>query len=392
MQTNVQRPALFSEKYTLGNKLGSGTYSTVREGIHKEQNITYAIKIIPKVSLSREDKYALKSEVEILHSINHPNIIKLYAVYREPRFYYLVTEYMHGGELFERIVKKTKYSEKETIRICRVLLDAIGYCHERNIVHRDIKPENLLLCHKNDDIKVKISDFGFAKRVTSDTCLTTRCGSPNYVAPEIISRVPYGTPVDMWSIGVVIYILLCGYLPFADKSHIVLYRKIKQVRYQFHPKHWSKISKDAKDFITMLLVREPSQRFTARHALSHWWLRPRLEEHAHLKNTASLLQEKNEGINEITPKDKPNETIKPQNPAQDSNSDITDETSQISSYSSEDNKFIHDDDKTTKISNKKHDSLIMQQDWGGSHIMSSCSKLNAQQRFHSVNVSRRSLQ
>merc|ERR1712151_839120 len=226
---------------------------------------------------------------EILHSINHPNIIKLYAVYREPRFYYLVTEYCIGGELFERIVKKTKYTEQETIQICRIMLEAMSYIHEHFIVHRDIKPENLLLYKKDNDIQIKISYFGFAKRISSSkTYLTTRCGSPNYVAPEIISRIPYRTPVDMWSIGVVIYILLCGYLPFADNNHITLYRKIKQVRYTFHNNHWNKVSNDAKDFITLLLVRDPEQRLTARHALSHWWLRPRMSEQGHLKNIAAM--------------------------------------------------------------------------------------------------------
>lgn len=168
--------------------------------------------------------------------------------------------------------------------LCRTLLKAIAYCHENNIAHRDLKPENLLLIRRDNDLQLKISDFGFAKRVTSSTCLTTRCGSPNYVAPEIIARKPYGTPVDMWSIGVVIYILLCGYLPFADKSHVILYRKIQQARYQFHTQYWNGISKDAKDFITMLLERDPNQRLTARHAAQHWWLRPRQEEYKDAKN------------------------------------------------------------------------------------------------------------
>jgi len=314
--------------------------------VHNDQNITYAIKIIPKISLNREDKYALKSEVEILHSLNHPDIIKLYAVHREPRFYYLVTEYCKGGELFERIVKKTKYSERETIQICRIMLEAMSHVHEQSIVHRDIKPENLLLYKKDNDIQIKISDFGFAKRVSSSKpYLTTRCGSPNYVAPEIISRIPYSTPVDMWSIGVVIYILLCGYLPFADTNHVVLYRKIKQVRYAFHTNHWNKISSDAKDFITLLLVREPNQRLTAKHALSHWWLRPRMSEqhllksvaHANKNNTVDLdtrRDEKDKEPRSTTVQEhklsRANDICKTKVTSSNSD-DKTDETSQISS-------------------------------------------------------------
>jgi len=286
------RSALFHEKYSVGKKLGSGTYSIVREGIPITNNEisasfsnigttareSYAIKIVPKMSLSREDKIGLKSEVEILHSLKHRNIIQLYAVYRETKFYYLVMEHMKGGELFQRIVEKKRYSEIDAVRICRNLISTIAFIHGNKIAHRDLKPENLLLISRRDDVSVKIADFGFAKRVTSSACLTTRCGSPNYVAPEIISKTPYGTSVDMWSIGVVLYIILCGYLPFADKNYVQLYRKIKQAQFVFHPSFWDIISQDAKDFINALLVSNPKKRLTAKKALNHTWLRPREEE------------------------------------------------------------------------------------------------------------------
>lgn len=305
-RTIKPRSNLFHESYSVGKKLGSGTYSIVREGIpmtndmstsfsrldsqkHEQQQGSYAIKIVPKMSLSREDKIGLKSEVEILHSLKHPNIIELHAVYREKKFYYLVLEHMKGGELFQRIVAKKRYSELDAGRVCKTLVATIAFLHDNKIAHRDIKPENLLLISRTDDVRVKIADFGFAKRVTSPECLTTRCGSPNYVAPEIISKVPYGVAVDMWSIGVVLYILLCGYLPFADKNYVNLYRKIKNAQFVFQSSVWDNISQDAKDFISALLVANPKKRLTAKDALKHSWLR-----------TVVPVKEKNVTSNQVT--------------------------------------------------------------------------------------------
>ena len=165
-----------------------------------------------------------------MRSVDHPNIVKLYDFFDEKRYYYMAIELMEGGELFERIVKKTFYNEKEARDLIRILLDALAYLHHRHIVHRDLKPENLLLKSPYNDFDIKLADFGFAKKVNGKS-LDTQCGTPGYVAPEILKGAKYGTEVDMWSCGVIVYILLGGYPPFHDDNHAILYRKIKAADY-----------------------------------------------------------------------------------------------------------------------------------------------------------------
>ncbi|KAH8050623.1 serine/threonine kinase [Aureococcus anophagefferens] len=203
-------------------------------------------------------------------SIEHPNIIKLYNFYEEKKMFYMVIELMEGGELFERIVKKTFYNEKEARDLIRILLDALAYLHHRHIVHRDLKPENLLLKSPYNDFDIKLADFGFAKKVNGKS-LDTQCGTPGYVAPEILKGAKYGTEVDMWSCGVIVYILLGGYPPFHDDNHAILYRKIKAADYTFEPQYWDQVSDDAKDLIKKMLVVDPDKRLTADQALRHPW-------------------------------------------------------------------------------------------------------------------------
>lgn len=141
---------------------------------------------------------------------------------------------------------QTFYNEKEARDLVFILLSAVKYLHDRNIVHRDLKPENVLLTSKKDDAEIKLADFGFAERVTSMNSLTTQCGTPGYVAPEILKNDKYGKPVDMWSIGVITYILLGGYPPFHDENQRNLFSKIKRGKYEFHAEYWSAVSDEAK--------------------------------------------------------------------------------------------------------------------------------------------------
>ena len=201
----------------------------------------------------------------------HPNPI-LPPPLPQPENYYLVMEVMSGGELFDRIVQKSFYSEKEARDLVKILLDAICYMHERNIVHRDLKPENLLLQNKDNDSDIRLADFGFAKRVKGNLSLSTQCGTPGYVAPEILKGDKYGLAVDMWSIGVITYILLGGYPPFHDENQTQLYKKIKSGDFVFHPEYWDVVSKEAKDLITRMLTVDHEKRMTAKDALNHPWI------------------------------------------------------------------------------------------------------------------------
>lgn len=262
----------FEEVYTIGKELGSGAFSIVKEGTHKRTGNKFAIKVVTKAKLTREDELALIDEISILKDLRHRHIIRLSDVYEDKTYHFLVTEIMSGGELFDRIVSKSYYNEKEARDVCVILFDSLRYCHFRNIAHRDLKPENLLLQSKSNDSEIKIADFGFAKRALTENCLTTQCGTPGYVAPEILEGSRYGTKADMWSLGVIMYILLGGYPPFIDQNQRDLFRKIRKGQYEFHPEYWGQVSKEAKKLISSLLTVDPRKRLSAEEALKSPWI------------------------------------------------------------------------------------------------------------------------
>ena len=259
------------------NELGTGAFSRVMKATKRTPGSDavgagVAVKCITKTAdLKADDEASLREEVAVLKFVDHPNIIKLYDFYEEKKMFYMVIELMEGGELFERIVRKTFYNEKEARDLIRILLDALAYLHHRNIVHRDLKPENLLLKSPFNDFDIKLADFGFAKKVSGKS-LDTQCGTPGYVAPEILKRVSYGAAVDMWSVGVLTYILLGGYPPFYDDDQNRLYAKIKSGNYEFHEDYWGSVSKEGKDLIMKLLTVNPGERITAEQALGHPWI------------------------------------------------------------------------------------------------------------------------
>lgn len=257
--------------YTLGEKLGEGAFGIVVEAIDNSTSQSYALKIIDRTKLSAEDDSAVQHEVSILSNLHHPNIVRLLDFYTEPQKYYMVMEKVNGGELFDRIVAKRHYTEREARDLVRIVLSALKYCHDKNVVHRDIKPENLLMAHKTDDADVKLVDFGFAA-VANGFNLTEPCGTPAYVAPEILEGRPYGKPVDMWSFGVLLYILLCGGPPFYAQDQQVLFKKILTGKFAFDLERWRNISSTAKDLISKLLTLSPIRRLTVDEALNHEWL------------------------------------------------------------------------------------------------------------------------
>lgn len=185
-------PHTLEARYTLGEVLGEGGYSVVKAGISKLDGRKVAVKIITRKELSASDDESLQQEVQILGKLRHPNITRLVDFFTDDQYYYVLLEYLDGGELFDRIVKKTYYSEKEARDLVFTVLKAIKFCHDQNIVHRDLKPENLLLAEKNDDSNIKLADFGFAIYAEGLT-ITSQCGTPGYIAPEILKSKPYGT-------------------------------------------------------------------------------------------------------------------------------------------------------------------------------------------------------
>ncbi|KAG5186252.1 putative calcium/calmodulin-dependent protein kinase [Tribonema minus] len=260
------------KKYELGAVLGAGAFAEVRLATYKKTGTTYAVKCIKKQGLDELTKADLMDEVAVLREMAHPNVVNVYQFYpREKDHFYVIMEYMKGGELFERIVAKQVYTEKEARAVCRVLLATVRYLHDHDVVHRDLKPDNLLLTSDADDANIKLADFGFAKKLDGQK-LTQLCGTPNYIAPEILLHEPYGVTVDMWSLGCIIYILLGGYLPFVDDNQTRLFRKIRNGAYSFHPEYWSDISDEAKDLIRGCLNVDAEKRLTAAQAMEHPWL------------------------------------------------------------------------------------------------------------------------
>jgi len=188
---------------------------------------------------------------------------------------YLVTDWAEGGELFDRICAKGSYYERDAAHLVRSITEAVGYLHDNGIVHRDLKPENLLFRTQAEDSDLLIADFGLSRIIDSEKfhVLTTTCGTPGYMAPEIFKKSGHGKPVDLWAIGVITYFLLCGYTPFDRGSSYEEQKAIEKADYKFEPpEYWEEISDTAKDFICGLLTVDPNSRPTAHQALDHPWL------------------------------------------------------------------------------------------------------------------------
>lgn len=265
------------QRYHINPKeIGHGHYGVVRKCMDRNTNEWYAIKSILKSKVSRVD--ILKREIEILAEVDHKNIIKLIEVHEDMKYLHLITELCTGGELFDRIIAKSEtpeghFEEKHAAKLVASILDAIAYCHEKNIVHRDLKPENFLFVSKDENAPIKIIDFGLSRHETvGDGVMRTKVGTPYYVAPEVL-RKQYTKSCDMWSIGVIAYILLCGYPPFYGESDNQIFDSVKAGMFDFPSPEWDSISDDAKDFICCLLKMVPSERLTAAQALNHRWIR-----------------------------------------------------------------------------------------------------------------------
>eukprot|EP00298_Acanthocystis_sp_HF-20_P004955 c15258_g1_i1.p1 GENE.c15258_g1_i1~~c15258_g1_i1.p1 ORF type:complete len:609 (+),score=266.10 c15258_g1_i1:161-1987(+) len=264
--------------FDLGEIIGTGGYSVVRSAIDKTTKQKRAIKIID-ISVYKKHKVRMEAEVSVLSVTDHPAIIHLYGVVRTPKEFCLVMELFKGHELFEEIVKKPHgFDEDEACRIITAILEGIDHLHSRGVTHRDVKPENFLVGYGNDrdssDICVlKLIDFGFATFQNPDGNMTgSSCGTLDYIAPELLLEFPHNQSVDLWSVGVVLYILLCGFPPFFAEDDETVFDLISKGVYDFPSPGWDHVSEDAKHLVTCLLQFEPSDRWTASQALSHSWI------------------------------------------------------------------------------------------------------------------------
>lgn len=262
--------------YTVSKKpLGSGSYSTVFECKNNKTSKHYAAKRYRKRDVfGLEDM--LQNEFQVLKSVSqgHKHILNLIDYFETENHIFLVTDLAKGGELFERVINAPGYKlpEIEARRLTKQLVDTIDYLHLNNIVHRDIKAENVLYKTKHHT-NILLADFGSARVLPNNSKLTDKCGTISYMAPEMIEKQPHGFPVDMWSLGVIVYFMVCGYMPFDCETDEETTEAIKKADFMFEPpEYWSNISDDCKEFIRKCFIVNPEDRMTAGEALSHPFL------------------------------------------------------------------------------------------------------------------------
>ena len=300
----------------------SGSFAVVKRAVSRKTGEEFAIKIIKKIKLNADELATVHDEVEIMHKIHHPHCIQLVEMFESKKKIWMVMDLLTGGELFDRIVSKGSYSEREASDVVRSVASALEYLHSIGITHRDLKvrknsdstsspfyspppcptaftttsvtqpcshchdvlchflcvsqPENLLYKSPEANSKIVLTDFGLAKYKSLKEIATqgmkTACGTPGYVSPEIVMNVHYTSKTDMWSLGVIAYILLCGFPPFYSESTHQLYQQIKAGDYSFPSPYWTEISSSAKDLIRHLLCVDPVKRYSATDVLRHPWV------------------------------------------------------------------------------------------------------------------------
>jgi calcium-dependent protein kinase len=264
-----------SKNYKICEKLGEGTFGRVYKALHYITNQYRAIKLVAKESVKyQDDEQQFLKEIEVLSKLDHPNIIKVFEYYIDKKYYYLVTELASGGELYEQITKIQYYNEIDAALIMKQLLSCVCYLHSRGIVHRDLKPENLMLeTDVKGDLTIKLIDFGAANfhKGDLDEKLTLKVGTPYYIAPEVIEK-NYDNKCDMWSCGVILYVLLSGYPPFDGETDELIMQAVSTGHYDITSEEWNDVSDEAKKLVSKLLTKDPRKRLSAADALKDPWI------------------------------------------------------------------------------------------------------------------------
>lgn len=265
--------ARLRDQYLLGKKLGQGQFGTTYLCTEKTSGRQLACKSIPKRKLlCREDYDDVWREIQIMHHLSeHPNVVRIEATYEDAVFVHLVMELCAGGELFDRIVQKGHYSERQAAALIKTIVGVVEACHSLGVMHRDLKPENFLFDTHAEDAKLKATDFGLSMFYKPGEYFFDVVGSPYYVAPEVLRKC-YGPEADVWSAGVILYILLSGVPPFWAESETGIFRQILQGKLDFDSDPWPTISDSAKDLIRKMLERDPRKRLSAHEVLCHEWI------------------------------------------------------------------------------------------------------------------------
>ncbi|KAG8383345.1 hypothetical protein BUALT_Bualt04G0002800 [Buddleja alternifolia] len=287
-KSEIKKPTFFTQKptwvlpyrtqtlkslYSIGKKLGQGQFGITFLCTEKSTGVPYACKSIPKKKLiCKEDYEDVWREIQIMHHLSeHPNVVRIKGTYEDALFVHIVMELCAGGELFDRIVEKGHYSEKEAAKLINTIVGVVEACHSLGVMHRDLKPENFLFISGDEDAALKATDFGLSVFYKPDETFSDVVGSPYYVAPEVLCK-HYGPEADVWSAGVILYILLSGVPPFWAETEMGIFRQILRGKLDFDSEPWPGISDFAKDLIRKMLDRNPKTRLTAHEVLCHPWI------------------------------------------------------------------------------------------------------------------------
>lgn len=287
------RPGSVEELYELLETLGSGHFGVVRRCRERGTGAFYAAKFVKtrrcRGSRRGLERAQVEREVAILRDLRHPNIMRLHDLFASKTEMVLVLELMRGGELFDFIAEKEMLSEEEAIGFLAQILRGVQYLHARHIAHFDLKPENIMLQDKDvPKPQIKIIDFGLAQKLEDGVTFKSLCGTPQYIAPEVINYEPLSSATDMWSIGVITYILLSGLSPFQGETDAETLSNVLDGAYEFEEHYFSQTSEMAKDFIRQLLVKEPGERMTASECLVHPWIKPLSRKQAAKRSRSSI--------------------------------------------------------------------------------------------------------
>eukprot|EP01051_Picozoa_sp_SAG22_P001413 SAG22_NODE_55_length_23749_cov_24.622918_5_plen_624_part_00 len=279
--THISQESIAIEDiYEMGEVLGAGVAGTVYRAVHRTTGEACAIKVLSKRKFlhSARGKITVARELEILTQLsetNHPNVVQLKAIIENVASLYIVMEVVEGGELFQCIVRTGSYSEPDAAKVTKTMCETVLFLHQNGIVHRDLKPENILLSTSDDHLNIKITDFGLSHRhstLDAAEMLSSKCGTPMYMAPEVHQGKPYTANVDIWAIGVIMYVLLSGTLPFYAENSQDFVQAVVGAQYEFPDEEWADISDQALDLIERILEPSPDNRISLQHILGHPWI------------------------------------------------------------------------------------------------------------------------
>ncbi|CAI5470246.1 unnamed protein product [Closterium sp. Yama58-4] len=255
-------------------KIGSGRYGVIRTCLSRKTRVVLACKTIRKDQVKcMEDAEDVRTEVIILGMLrNHPGIISLHDAFEDAKYVHLIMEMCRGGDLFDRVKLRGQFKETDAAIVCRSLVEALLHCHSNGVIHRDVKPENVLMCDKDVDTKIKLIDFGVATFYKRGVPCTERAGTVEYTAPEVLDK-SYGPECDIWSAGVVLYILLCGFPPFWAATNAELEQSVRAAAVDFRHPRWAAVSDGAKDLVKRMLTKDVRRRISALEIFAHPWIR-----------------------------------------------------------------------------------------------------------------------